>query len=255
MPNKHFEYDVAFSFADEDYAKVDCVARKLERKGIHCYDYRAHKNRVKLWGQNLNAYLGAIYRRKSRYCVMFISAHYQEKRWAQYEMKKAKRRAINSIDEYILPYRIDNTPIKGLSDDINYLSSEDFGCEALTEAIYERVINHRQEYRPVPIWRWMLHMIVRPLNAAAFILTALGMFAFIFSDEITPVDNLAKRLYDRSAVHSFAVCRDGHISYAHGRGTCSHHHGVDHYVEDTVSHTRSMEQCQEEAREVSWFAK
>ncbi len=33
-----------------------------------------------------------------------------------------------------------------------------------------------------------------------------------------------------------AICNDGHRSYSTGRGTCSHHGGVDHYINtDEVS--------------------
>lgn len=72
MAEKEHDYDVALSFAGEDRAYVDDVAKILHALGVRVfYEYET----TDLWGKDLFTHLDEVYRKRSKYCVMFISAH------------------------------------------------------------------------------------------------------------------------------------------------------------------------------------
>lgn len=118
MVNK-FEYDVALSFAGEDRAYVEKVAKYLKEKGIKVFydDYE----KTKLWGKDLYVHLDEVYQKKARYCVMFLSCYYAEKLWTNHERISAQARAFTEKGEYILPARFDNTEIPGIPPTIGYI--------------------------------------------------------------------------------------------------------------------------------------
>lgn len=70
---------------------------------------------------------------------------------------------------------------------------------------------------------------------------------------LTPVETLAIRIYNRSS-YKFrigATCTDGWKSNATGSGACSHHGGVAEWVYKT-DHRKTIEECREEAKKISW---
>lgn len=107
-----YDFDAAVSFAGECREYVEQVVRAMERLGIRVfYDYDQQHD---LWGKDLLAYLDNIYRKKARYCVVFISRHYAKKPWPKHERKSAQAREFKAQREYILPVRMDDTEIPGL---------------------------------------------------------------------------------------------------------------------------------------------
>lgn len=68
---KQFVYDVALSFAGPERQLADKLAHIIRDAGFQVfYDdfYPEH-----LWGKNLVDLFDAIYRKDSRYCVIFVS--------------------------------------------------------------------------------------------------------------------------------------------------------------------------------------
>lgn len=114
-----YEYDVALSFAGENRDYVEKVAGFLREHGIKVFYDRY--NEVELWGKDLYSHLDDIYRKKSRYCVMFLSEHYAKKLWANHERESSQARAFSENSEYILPVRFDNTEIPGVRPTTGYI--------------------------------------------------------------------------------------------------------------------------------------
>lgn len=114
-----FEYDIAFSFAGEDREYVRGVAEVLRAYSVQLfYDiYEQHT----LWGKDLYAHLDDVYRKRSRYCVMFLSKHYAAKLWTNHERKSAQARAFSESAEYVLPVRLDRTEIPGVPPTTGFL--------------------------------------------------------------------------------------------------------------------------------------
>src|ERR1700742_2488638 len=103
------EYDVCLSFADEQREYVDQVATLLRDKNIRVFydDFLG----TGLLGEDLIEYFDRIFRLRSRYCVVFISAEYATKRWTTLEWRSILNRAFHSSGVYVLPVRFDDTDL------------------------------------------------------------------------------------------------------------------------------------------------
>jgi hypothetical protein len=106
------DYDVAMSFAGEDRAYVERVATMLKTSGLRVYYDKFEE--VNLWGENLADHFAEVFSKRSRFVVMFVSAHYALKAWPNYERQQVQARAIQSRETVILPVRFDDTEVPGL---------------------------------------------------------------------------------------------------------------------------------------------
>jgi len=131
------EYDVALSFAGEDRDYVSKVAAALRSLNVEVY-YDEFDS-LNLWGKDLYVYLDEIYRKKARYCVLFLSAHYAAKAWTNHERRSAQARAFSSNQEYILPARFDSTEIPGILPTVGYIDLADLSPEAFAEIILRKI--------------------------------------------------------------------------------------------------------------------
>ncbi|MBL1214690.1 MAG: TIR domain-containing protein [Ignavibacteriae bacterium] len=119
-----FKYEVALSFAGEDRRYVKEVAVCLEQNGISVFFDEF--NETELWGKDLYVYLDEIYRKESRFCLMFLSESYAKKLWTNHERESAQSRAFQEHQEYILPIKLDDTEIPGIRPTIGYLDGRKF---------------------------------------------------------------------------------------------------------------------------------
>jgi hypothetical protein len=115
--NQNFkQYDLAISYASEDRKIAKHIAAKLNNLGYIVYYDEDEK--VNMLGRDLYKYLYDLYRKKPRYCLIIISAHYAKKKWTQVELVAALSRRASEEDYYIIPYRLDNTELSGFPKDI-----------------------------------------------------------------------------------------------------------------------------------------
>ena len=131
------EYDVALSFAGEDRKHAKELADLLKTHGYSCfYDENELPN---LWGKNLYDYLSSVYKDRARYCVMFLSKHYEQRLWTNHERQHAQARAFKENREYILPVRLDDTEIPGIPPTIGYLDLRVISIEEVYEALDKKL--------------------------------------------------------------------------------------------------------------------
>ncbi len=127
------KYDVALSFAGEDREYAEALANLLKAGGYSCfYDENELAN---LWGKNLYDYLSSVYKDRARYCVMFLSKHYDRKLWTNHERQMAQARAFQENREYILPVRLDDTEIPGIPPTVGYLDLRSMTIEEVYKAL------------------------------------------------------------------------------------------------------------------------
>ena len=112
-------YDVALSFAGEDRAQAEELARTLREAGVRVF-YDVFEQ-SKLWGKDLFQHLHRIYGQTAKYCIVFVSEKYLEKSWTKHELQQAQARSFTIDREYILPVRLDDTSLPGLNHTIGYL--------------------------------------------------------------------------------------------------------------------------------------
>jgi hypothetical protein len=101
------EYHVALSFAGEDRAYVDAVAKALKAEGVDVFYDKFEE--ADLWGKDLYTHLSDVYQNRAFFTVIFISDAYSKKLWTNHERKSAQARAFAESREYILPAFFDET--------------------------------------------------------------------------------------------------------------------------------------------------
>lgn len=130
-------HEIALSFAGEDRAYVEMVARFLQSHGVSIFydDY----SDVDLWGKDLYSHLSNVYSKAERYVIMFISHHYAEKVWTNHERRAAQSRALMERGDYILPVRFDDTAVQGLLPTVSYLDARRISPEVLASKVLEKL--------------------------------------------------------------------------------------------------------------------
>lgn len=114
-------YDVAISYASEQFEYAKKIADVLQAKGIAVFFDKFYEE--KIWGRDLSEYLMNVYYKQSLYCIMLISRDYASKAWPTHERRSAIARNIEDMGEYILPVRFDDSEIPGLPPTIKYLDA------------------------------------------------------------------------------------------------------------------------------------
>ncbi len=142
---EEFEYEVCLSYAGEQRSYVEMVARGLEAASVRCFYDEDEK--VKLWGKDLVEEFDRIYRRASRYCVMFISADYARKEWTRHERRSALARALTEQGVYVLPARFDDTELPGLPPTTAYLNLSEIAPDTLVKFIVETITDSAADGR------------------------------------------------------------------------------------------------------------
>jgi hypothetical protein len=131
-------FDVAISFAGSERHLAERLATILRNAGVTVfYDdfYPEH-----LWGKNLVDTLDDIYRNRAKFCVIFVSKNYIERKWTNHERQSAQARTLLSNDSaYIMPIRVDDTQLPGLAPSIGYLSLEGRDIEEIARILLRRI--------------------------------------------------------------------------------------------------------------------
>ena len=139
---QEYEYDVALSFAGPDRRYAKELHDILKKKDISVFYDQG--DQAFIWGKYLAPTLYEIFNKMARYCVVFVSREYRERRWTMHELRSALDRAVNEKgSEYILPIRIDDTQLEGLSSSISYLSIDE-GIEPIATILIDKIRNSKK---------------------------------------------------------------------------------------------------------------
>ncbi len=113
-------FDVAISFAGTEREHARQLAELSRSDGFSVFYDEFYPEF--LWGKNLYVTFDEIFRKRARYCVIFVSKEYQNRVWTNHEIRSAQARALNEKGgEYILPIKVDETELDGLVPTIGYL--------------------------------------------------------------------------------------------------------------------------------------
>lgn len=148
MANDPFEYDIALSFASEDRAIAEEFARLLTSKGIKAFLDEYNDTNSEMWGKDVVAHLVNLYDRKAYYCVLLISRHYPLKTWTEEDRADAQERALRDADEYILPIRLDNSEVPGVTEVSGYRDLRQHSVESIVGFLEEKLTEARDESGP-----------------------------------------------------------------------------------------------------------
>lgn len=130
-------FDVCLSFANEDREFVESVYKQLRDKGVATFYDKAFQ--AELWGEDLTTKLGQIYEKESKFCIIFVSKHYAERAWTNHERQFAMARQLREKGAYILPARLDDTILDGLSPVLGYIDCRKLGVERFADLVVQKV--------------------------------------------------------------------------------------------------------------------
>lgn len=136
-PSVGYEYDVALSFAGEQRPYVERVAQALRGRGVTVFYDRFEE--VEMWGKDLVSFLEEVFREKARFCLMFLSRDYEQKRWPSWEGRAALTRVVSGKEGYLLPVRFDDTPFPGLPPAIKYLDGSALSPDELADGVVAKL--------------------------------------------------------------------------------------------------------------------
>jgi hypothetical protein len=114
-----FPWDVAVSFSGTQRATVERLRDLLNEAGYTCF-YDFDQQHI-LWGQNLRTKLADVYANEAEYMVVLLSKDYPEKDWPAFELDVGKNARRKRTKEYLLPIKVDDVVVVGLSSDIGYM--------------------------------------------------------------------------------------------------------------------------------------
>lgn len=135
--DENFDFDVAISFATEDQDYVSEFALELGKSDLKIYF--APDDDVNSWGKDLYSYFDDIFRKKSRFVVMFLSKNYAIKHWTNHERKSAQARAYSQRSEYILPARFDATGVDGILPTVKYIDLKKFSPIEFAKIVLKKI--------------------------------------------------------------------------------------------------------------------
>jgi hypothetical protein len=109
---------------------------------------------VALWGKDLYTHLDEVYRKRARFCVVFLSKHYRNKLWTNHERESAQARAFEEKEEYILPVKFDDTEIPGIKPTIAYISAIEYKPNELR--ICDQITFPFENLHLPDMWKWAI---------------------------------------------------------------------------------------------------
>src|SRR6266542_199298 len=93
-----------------------------------------------LWGKDLAVEFDNIYRKESRYCVLFVSPEYANRMWTIHERRSALARLLEDRGkEYILPIKVTDAELDGLSPTIGYLDLAVYPIPTIAEILLKKL--------------------------------------------------------------------------------------------------------------------
>lgn len=134
---KFFKHDFALSFAGEDRPTVERIARLLRSYNAEVFFDDFYKS--DLVGKDLSDYFKKTYGNDTRFVVIFISENYPNKDWANFEFSIARDEAKSRRSEFILPVRLDETKVYGLSDKIGHIPFEKEGISGTVDILMKKL--------------------------------------------------------------------------------------------------------------------
>jgi hypothetical protein len=132
-------YDVCLSFAGEQRDYVELIATELKRAGLKVFYDADEDIAPHVWGRDLGEYLDYVYRKGSRFCLMFISEDYARKAWTTHERRSALARVLEEGGDYVLPARFDDTELPGLRPTTAYLDLRQIAPLTLVDFVLKKL--------------------------------------------------------------------------------------------------------------------
>lgn len=143
---RQYQYDVVISVAEEDLAVAQQIETALQRRKVSCYLYSSRL--AENWGEHIMRISLDKYGAEARYVLMIISRSYVKKHWSSIE-REIMQVSSHGKRAYLLPLRLDNTKVDGLSGSISYLEWKN-DPEVIAAAVVKKLaMRPEKKRRPI----------------------------------------------------------------------------------------------------------
>jgi hypothetical protein len=133
-----YSYDVAISFAGTERNLAEELATRLIDRDVRVFYDRFFPEQ--LWGKDLATFFDRIFRKESRFCVIFASKEYAEREWTHHERRSAVARALAERGrEYILPIEVEPVELDGIPPTIGYVSLKQYSIEKIAHLLVKKL--------------------------------------------------------------------------------------------------------------------
>ncbi|MCP2250717.1 toll/interleukin-1 receptor domain-containing protein [Lentzea aerocolonigenes] len=201
-----YEFDVAPSFAEEDRDRVLPIVDRLKALGVEVFYDKDRE--IEMWGQDRIEYFSETFSHRARFVLLFSSQHYVSK-WTRLQSRAAMARALEDHTEYVLPIRIDDTPVPGLLPTIAYLDMRVHSDEVIAQAVAQKLAQHRASFTPTTP--------ITPQSVAALVREKPRGWEYLLY--VTVVSQGLEELESKYREHF--------LRYAPRNGTVEHGNGID----------------------------
>jgi hypothetical protein len=138
--NSGYAYDIAVSFAGERREIVKEFVKEAKDKGISVF-YDFDYQHV-LWGKDLQPKLVEVYTNEALYMIVFVSEEYPIKDWTSFEIEVGSRASNKRTLEYLLPIKLDDTPIIGLKHTTGHLDLRELTIPEIVEILDNKLTEY-----------------------------------------------------------------------------------------------------------------
>ena len=140
---REYEYDLATSFAGPERKLASQLSKIISEAGFKVFYDNSYTEDI--IGKNGPEVLDEVFRKTSRFCVIFVSHEYGQRRWPKFEAESAKARALQEgRNDYIVPIVVEDSVVEdgSLSDllkDTFRLSLATHSLEQIAEIVIGRL--------------------------------------------------------------------------------------------------------------------
>ncbi len=132
---KKFRFNAGVSFAKEDRKHAELLAEELKSQGKSVFydkDYTAE-----IWGESGSKF-EEIYGHQCEYVIPLVSKNYLNSDYARHEFQAARKAEKKRGTTVILPIRLDDSSLVGLTEDRPYLAIDEYSIEQMAAFFAEK---------------------------------------------------------------------------------------------------------------------
>jgi hypothetical protein len=131
-----YEFDFPISYAGPDRAIARELGETLAAAGWRVFYDRFYPGR--LLGARLDREFRWVFGGGTRFFVPLVSRHYGEGEWPQLEWRIGKEEAKRREQHFVLPVRLDDTPLLGLPETVGYVDLRQHSVDEVVETLSDK---------------------------------------------------------------------------------------------------------------------
>ena len=136
-----YKFDFAISFSGVDRAIAEELEKLLVARGTRVFYDASYRSN--LLGKRLDKAFLQIYGSMTHFFIPIVSTSYVERKWTQHEWNVAQHEAEKRKEEFILPLRVDDAFLVGLSDTIGYIDLRHVDLDEVANCLHDKLITSK----------------------------------------------------------------------------------------------------------------